>query len=60
MPCRPFYLMPDNPAGPHARSQEHGDFLYIACFGTAPEQQGRGLGSQLMRRVLQHADAKDL
>ncbi|PNW74126.1 hypothetical protein CHLRE_13g586450v5 [Chlamydomonas reinhardtii] len=41
-------------------NKEHGDFLYIACFGTAPEQQGRGLGSQLMRRVLQHADAKDL
>ncbi|KAG2443197.1 hypothetical protein HYH02_009275 [Chlamydomonas schloesseri] len=40
--------------------KEHGGFLYIACFGTSPEQQGRGLGSQLMRRVLQHADAKDL
>ncbi|KAG2443484.1 hypothetical protein HXX76_001837 [Chlamydomonas incerta] len=40
--------------------KEHGDFLYIACFGTAPEQQGRGLGSQLIRRVLQHADAKNL
>ncbi|GLC43958.1 hypothetical protein PLESTB_000214000 [Pleodorina starrii] len=33
----------------------HGPFLYICCFGTAPEFQGKGLGSELMREVLAHA-----
>ncbi|GLC43963.1 hypothetical protein PLESTB_000214500 [Pleodorina starrii] len=33
----------------------HGPFLYICCFGTAPEFQGKGLGSELMGEVLAHA-----
>ncbi|GIL75475.1 hypothetical protein Vretimale_8107 [Volvox reticuliferus] len=35
--------------------KEHGPFLYICCFGTDPEFQGKGLGSELMREVLTRA-----
>ncbi|GIL51382.1 hypothetical protein Vafri_7392 [Volvox africanus] len=35
--------------------KEHGPFLYICCFGTDPDFQGKGLGSELMREVLTRA-----
>ncbi|KAG2497242.1 hypothetical protein HYH03_004829 [Edaphochlamys debaryana] len=34
----------------------HGPFYYIACFGTVPESQGQGLGSELLQKALQRAD----
>ena len=36
--------------------QEHGPFIHILALGTRPEAQGKGFGSQLLRRVLAHAD----
>lgn len=38
--------------------QQHGPFYYIAVMGTAPEQQGRGLGSRLLRHITARADAE--
>ncbi|GFR52679.1 hypothetical protein Agub_g15305 [Astrephomene gubernaculifera] len=38
--------------------RENGPFLYITCFGTDPDHQGKGLGSKLMRVVLAHADSR--
>ena len=33
---------------------------YLATLGTAVEQQGKGVGSALMRPVLEHCDAEGI
>lgn len=54
VPCRSLCAVPCGAA------QEHGEFLYIAMFGTAPELQGQGVGSKLLREVLAYADERGL
>ncbi|KAG2497228.1 hypothetical protein HYH03_004817 [Edaphochlamys debaryana] len=34
----------------------HGPFYHIVVFGTVPESQGQGLGSELLQKALQRAD----
>lgn len=36
--------------------QEHGAFLYVFAVATLPAEQGKGLGSILMRFITAHAD----
>ncbi|KXZ45027.1 hypothetical protein GPECTOR_59g635 [Gonium pectorale] len=38
----------------------HGPFLYIACYGTEPGLQGRGLGSQLLQAVIADAEERGI
>ncbi len=38
----------------------HEPHWYLASLGTAPERQGQGIGSALLRPVLEHCDAEGL
>ena len=40
------------------RLEERGDTLYVAVIEVAPDAQGRGIGTAVMRRVLARADAE--
>ncbi|KXZ45022.1 hypothetical protein GPECTOR_59g629 [Gonium pectorale] len=46
--------------GKEAFHQAYGPFLYIACFGTDPAQQGRGLGSQLMGKLVAASEERGI
>jgi len=43
-----------------AYAAAHGAFLYLAFLAVEPQQQGRGLGSVLLRHLMQRADAEGI
>jgi GNAT superfamily N-acetyltransferase len=42
------------------RKHPHGEIFYLALLGVVPEEQGRGLGSQLMFPVLERCDREGI
>jgi GNAT superfamily N-acetyltransferase len=43
-----------------SRKHPRGEHFYLALLGVVPEQQGRGLGSRLMRPVLDRCDREGI